>query len=79
MPIHEVSVTDLGSGSREPFAVFGARSKSGRGPGAIVFRNPYVAAAKFVMSKRHPERDVKKTAGQIAKVLSKMVEESSAR
>ncbi len=72
----EVSVFDLGRSSREPIAVFGAKSKSGRGPGAIVTKNPYVLAAKFVMSKRHPERDVQKTAKQIAGVLEKMAGEA---
>ncbi|MGC9193911.1 MAG: DUF4410 domain-containing protein [Syntrophobacteraceae bacterium] len=75
----QVSVTDLRSPNRRPFAVFGARSKSGMAPGAVVFMNPYVLAAKFVMSKRHPDRDVKKTAKQIAGVLEKMAAQSPVR
>ncbi len=75
----QVSVIDLGSPDRRPFAVFGAKSGSGMAPGAVVFMNPYVLAAKFVMSKRHPDRDVKKTAKQIAGVLEKMVAQSPAR
>jgi hypothetical protein len=75
----QVSVTDLGSPNRRPFAVFGAKSKSGMAPGAVVFMNPYVLAAKFVMSKRHPDRDVKKTAKQIAAVLEKMAAQAPVR
>jgi hypothetical protein len=75
----EVSVIDLSSGGRQPFTVFGAQSKSGRGPGAVAFWNPYAAAAKFVLSKRAPERDVMKTAHQISDVLEKLVEESAPR
>jgi hypothetical protein len=74
----EVTVMDLGSGSREPFAVFGTDSRSGRGPGAVVFRNPYVAAAKFVLSKRASEKDIRKTARQIADTLAECIKESGA-
>ncbi|MDA8307353.1 MAG: DUF4410 domain-containing protein [Deltaproteobacteria bacterium] len=74
----QVSVTDLGSGGRTPFAVFGANSKTGMMPGAVITKNPYVAAGKFVMSKMAPERDVKKTARQIADAVAKLVSESSA-
>ncbi|MHC1729532.1 MAG: DUF4410 domain-containing protein [Syntrophobacteraceae bacterium] len=65
----EVSVIDLSSERKEPFLIFGTDSKTGKGPGAVVMMNPYVAAAKFVMSKKATERDVKKTARQIAGVL----------
>ena len=75
----EVSVTDLSSADRGPFAVFGSSSKTGKAPGAIITKNPYVLAAKFVMSKRAPERDVKKTARKIAEVLVKMVADSPVR
>ncbi len=67
----EVAVVDLASGRNEPFLVFGTDSKSGKGPGAVVTMNPYVAAAKFVMSKKASEKDVKKTARQIADILVK--------
>lgn len=71
----EVSITDLSGNRNEPFLVCGTGSKSGRGPGAIVMMNPYVAAAKFVLSKRAPEKDVKKTARQIADVITKSIED----
>ena len=75
----EVAVIDLSSGSRDPFVIFGTNSKSGRGPRAVVFLNPYSAAAKFVLSKRASEMDVKKTARQIADVLAEYIQESGAR
>jgi hypothetical protein len=35
-------------------------------PGAIVTRNPYVAAAKFVMSRRDLPKNIRQTAQTIA-------------
>ncbi|MEN6438269.1 MAG: DUF4410 domain-containing protein [Syntrophobacter sp.] len=75
----EVAVVDLGSGSNEPFLIFGTDSKTGKGPGAVVTMNPYVAAAKFVMSKKASEKDVRKTARQIADVLVKSMQQSGPR
>jgi hypothetical protein len=74
----EVRIVDLSSGSREPFMVFGTKSATGKMPGAIVTMNPYVAAAKFVLSKRAPERDVAKTARQIAEVLVQIMNDQAA-
>ncbi|MBP6941320.1 MAG: DUF4410 domain-containing protein [Syntrophorhabdaceae bacterium] len=37
-----------------------------RMPGAVVTRNPYVAGAKFILTKNAPDRDVKKLGSQIA-------------
>jgi hypothetical protein len=42
-------------------------------PGAIVKLNPYVAAAKFVMSRHATERDVESTAAAIAKSIASEV------
>jgi hypothetical protein len=75
----EVAVIDLGSGQNEPFMVFGTDSKSGRGPGAIVMMNPYAAAAKFVLSKRASDKDVRKTARGIADVIRKYIEDNGVR
>ncbi|MCE5335361.1 MAG: DUF4410 domain-containing protein [Desulfobacteraceae bacterium] len=72
----EVAVLDLAKNAREPFMVFGTEASSGKGPGAVVTMNPYVAAAKFVMSKKASEKDVKKTAKQIAGVLAKYIEDN---
>ena len=75
----EVAVIDLTSGSTDPFVIFGTDSTSGKGPGTVVFFNPYVAAAKFVLSKRASEKDVMKTAHQIADALAQCVRECGAR
>jgi len=41
-----------------PFLTFDSDGASGHMPGAAVMhKNPYVAAAKFVMSKKEPERE----------------------
>ena len=42
-------------------------------PGAVVTKNPYVAAVKFVMSKREPEREAKKVAKAIAGEVGKFM------
>lgn len=61
-----VSVSDLASRPNEPFMVFGTAKTAGKMPGAVVTMNPYVAAAKFVMEKNASDKDIKKTAEQIA-------------
>ncbi len=72
----EVALFDLSKKTNEPFLVFGTQSSSGKGPGAVVTMNPYVAAAKFVLSKGAPEKDVKKTARQIAAVIARYIQDS---
>jgi hypothetical protein len=71
----EVSISDLSMKPIEPFLVCGTGANSGRGPGAIVMMNPYAAAAKFVLSKRAPEKDAKKTARQMADVIYKSIQD----
>jgi hypothetical protein len=39
-------------------------------PGAVVSKNPYAAAAKFVMSKKEPENKAKKVAQEIGKFMA---------
>ncbi len=48
--------------------------KKNRMPGAAITRNPYAAAAKFVVTKNAPDRDVKKLGGQIADTLYEYME-----
>lgn len=72
----EMSIFDLYVNRYEPFLVSGTGSKSGGGPGALVMMNPYAAAAKFVLSKRASERDVKKIARQIADVITRSFEDA---
>ncbi len=63
----QVAVSDLSSRNpKNPFIVFGTVKKPKKTPGAAAAMNPYVAAAKFVMEKNATEKDVRKTAGQIA-------------
>jgi len=62
-----VSLTDLAKDGDVPFYSFDTTNQSGKMPGAAVMKlNPYVAAAKFVMSRHASEAEVTKTAEQIA-------------
>ena len=65
-----VGVTDLALNPDAPFYTVEASDGSGKMPGAVVKMNPYVAAAKFVMSRHATERDVKQTASAIAKRIA---------
>jgi hypothetical protein len=56
-----------------PFLTFDSEGASGHMPGAVVAKNPYVAAAKFVMSKREPESEAKKVASSIAQEIGKFM------
>ena len=57
----------------KPFLTFDSEGASGHMPGAVVSKNPYVAAAKFVMSKREPEGEAKKVASSIAQEIGKFM------
>jgi predicted RNA-binding protein with PIN domain len=68
----QVAVSDLSSQNpKNPFIVFGTVKKPKKMPGAAVTLNPYVAAAKFVMEKNATEKDIRKTAEQIADEIVK--------
>lgn len=56
-----------------PFLVFDTNGASGHLPGAVVIPNPYVAAAKFVMAKKEPEKETKKIGKQIAAEIGKFM------
>jgi hypothetical protein len=64
-------VDDLAKGAPRPIYTLDASESSGKGPGAgaMVKMNPYAAAAKFVISRKEPERDVAKTASAIARII----------
>jgi hypothetical protein len=65
-----VGVSDIRSNPDAPFYTLEAADGSGKMPGAAVVKlNPYVAAAKFVMSRHASERDVTRTASEIAKQI----------
>lgn len=62
----QVGVSDLADQPEAPFAILGDATDPERLPGGLLTRNPYVVAAKFVLEKGAPERDVKATAQAIA-------------
>jgi len=62
-----------GADMNTPFLTFDSQGASGHLPGAVVAKNPYVAAAKFVMSKREPEREAKKVAKSIADEIGRFM------
>ena len=72
----QVGISDLQSDtSRVPFAIFGTLKDPSKLPGAAVTKNPYVAAAKFVMEKSATSRDIQNTAGEIVDELLKFRDE----
>jgi hypothetical protein len=62
-----------GADMRTPFLTFDSKGASGYLPGAVAVKNPYVAAAKFVMSKREPEQEANKVAKAIADEIGKFM------
>jgi hypothetical protein len=72
----QVGVSDLASPHpTESFLVFGTVTDPSRLPGGAVTRNPYIVAAKFVLAKGAPQRDVQHTAKTIADELVKFREQ----
>ena len=68
----QVGISDLASAEpRAAFAVFGTTKDPSLIPGAAVTKNPYVAAAKFVLEKNAGQRDIQKTAAQIVEEIMK--------
>jgi Domain of unknown function (DUF4410) len=68
-----VSLTDLARDGDKPFYTIDTSADSGKMPGAVITMNPYVAAAKFVMSRNASEKDVEHTAAKIAAEIVKRV------
>jgi Domain of unknown function (DUF4410) len=71
----QVEVYDLGKDPNSPFLVYGAGEEGRKGPGAVVFKNPYAAAARYVLSRNATEKDVVKLGNQIAGDLVKISEQ----
>lgn len=65
----EVLVSDLAGNVRAPFLFIGSNSDERHLPGGVVTLNPYVMAAKFVLSREDMERDVKTQGQMIARKL----------
>jgi hypothetical protein len=61
-----VAIDDLAGGTPRPFYELDTTAASGKAPGAVITLNPYVAVAKFALSGRDLEQNVKQTAGRIA-------------
>ena len=67
----QVSVADLAVDPDAPFIIFGTIKDPKQMPGAVVTRNPYVAAAKFVLEKNASEKNVTRTAKEIVQEIQK--------
>jgi Domain of unknown function (DUF4410) len=61
-----VNVADLQKGKIEPFYKLETQAGSREMPGAVVTRNPYVAAAKFIMARRDLPKNIRQTAQTVA-------------
>jgi hypothetical protein len=71
----QVEVYDLAKNPSTPFLVYGTGEEGRKGPGAVAFRNPYAAAARYVLSRRATEKDVVKLGNQISADLVKISEQ----
>jgi hypothetical protein len=67
-----VTLTDLAN-PKKPLYDMAKEEDSGKKIGAVITMNPYVAAAKFVMEKNAPEKEVKKTASRISEEIVKQL------
>ncbi len=68
-----VSVDDLVRGSPKPFYELDTKAESRKLPGAIITMNPYVAAAKYVLSGHDLEKNITQTASKIAADIAERV------
>jgi uncharacterized protein DUF4410 len=73
-----VAVDDLTQGAPKPIYEVDTAADSGKLPGAAITLNPYVAAARFVLSGSDLDRNVKQTATQIAEQVARRLKESAA-
>lgn len=72
----KAAVDDLAKGALQPFYRIETGVESGKMPGGIIMRNPYVMAAKFVLAGRDLDRNVKQTAGDIAGQIAALTKPS---
>ncbi len=68
----QVAVYDLTQSREHPILVFGTGSGSKPMPGAAVTLNPYVMAAKYVLSRGATEKDVRNLGKQVARDLAQI-------
>jgi hypothetical protein len=71
----QVEVYDPAKNPSTPFLVYGAGEEGRKSPGAVAFRNPYAAAARYVLSRKASEKDVVKLGNEIATDLVKISEQ----
>ena len=68
----QVTVSHLaGQAPPQPFLVLTTEKDPSKLPGAILTKNPYVAAAKFVVEKNASQKDIKMTAEKIVDEILK--------
>jgi hypothetical protein len=72
-----VSVDDLAEGSPKPLYKLDTGAESSKLPGAVITLNPYVAAAKFVLSGHDLDRNVSKTASKIANYITERIRQQT--
>ncbi|MFH0343119.1 MAG: DUF4410 domain-containing protein [Chromatiales bacterium] len=63
------TIDAIQQGSEVTVLTFGDESRTHHMPGGIVTRNPYVIAAKFVLSRGATSRDVQQLGGDLAKEI----------
>ena len=68
----QVEVYDLAQNREKPILVYGTGTGSKPAPGGIVSMNPYAMAAKYVLSRKATEKDVRNLGKQIAKDLAQV-------
>ena len=71
-----VSIDDLTAGAPKPLYEVDTSADSGRLPGAVITLNPYVAAARFVLSDGDLDRNVKQTAARVAEQMARRLKEA---
>ncbi len=64
-----MKLTEITEGDRRLIFDSSVEGKKQRMPGAVVTKNPYVAGAKFVLSKGAPEKEITKLGARIAEEL----------
>ena len=70
-----VRLSEVMNGGIRPIFDSTIEGKKNRLPGAAITKNPYVAGAKYVLSKKAPDREVKKLGSRIAEKLYSYMEE----
>ncbi len=61
-----IKLTEIAEGNRMVLLDTTMDGRKDRMPGAVITMNPYVAGAKFILTKNAPDRDIKKLGSQIA-------------